>query len=136
VRALNRDLHLGVEIVGMPIVREADGLAMSSRNAYLTPDQRRQAIALWRGLQASRRAASDGVFAAGPLKEAVRAEVRGAGLQEEYIELVDASTLERLDGLSAGQGARMLVAGGGGSARLVESIRLGGRPPPAPTEEA
>jgi len=124
IRALNRDLHLGVEIVGMPIVREPDGLAMSSRNAYLSSEQRRQATALWRGLLAARRAAAAGVLAALALKEAVRAEVKGAKLQEEYIELVDASSLERLDGLSPGRSARMLVAVRVGSTRLIDNIGL------------
>ena len=124
IRALNRDLHLGAEIVGMPIVREPDGLAMSSRNAYLTPDQRRQATALWRGLLAARRAAAGGVSAAGALKDAVRDEVKGARLQEEYIELVDASSLQRLEGLSPGRSARMLVAVRVGSTRLIDNIGL------------
>jgi len=126
IRALNRDLHLGVEIVGVPIVREPDGLAMSSRNAYLRSDQRRQATALWRGLLAARSAAAAGISAAGTLKEAVRAEVKAAGLQEEYIELVDASSLERLEGLSSGRSARMLVAVRVGSTRLIDNIGLEG----------
>ena len=126
IRALNRDLHLGVEIVGMPIVRESDGLAMSSRNAYLTPEQRRKATALWRGLLAAHRAAAAGVSGAPVLKEAVRVEVKGAQLQDEYIELVDAASLERLEGLSPGRRARMLAAVRVGSTRLIDNIGLEG----------
>jgi pantoate--beta-alanine ligase len=126
IRALNRDLHLGAEIVGMPIVREADGLAMSSRNAYLTPDERQRARALWRGLQAAQRLAFHGVSQASPLKEAVRRELKAARIQEDYIELVNASTLERIESLAFTPQARILLAALLGNTRLIDNIGLEG----------
>lgn len=126
IRALNRDLYLGAEIVGMPIVREADGLAMSSRNAYLTPGERRRATALWRGLQAAQRLAFRGVSQAASLKEAVRQELQAAQIREDYLELVDASTLERIDRLALAKQARILLAAVLGTTRLIDNIGLEG----------
>jgi len=126
IRALNRDFHLGAEIVGMPIVREADGLAMSSRNAYLTPGERQRATALWRGLQAAQRLAFRGVSQAGSLKEAVRQELQAAQIREDYLELVDASTLERIDSLAFAKQARILLAVYLGTTRLIDNIGLEG----------
>jgi pantoate--beta-alanine ligase len=126
IRALNRDLHLGAEIVGMPTVREADGLAMSSRNAYLTPNQRQRATALWRGLQAAQRLAFRGVSEAASLKEAVRQELQAAQIREDYVELVDASSLEPIDSLAFAKQARILLAAYLGTTRLIDNIGLEG----------
>jgi pantoate--beta-alanine ligase len=126
IRALNRDLYLGAEIVGMPIVREADGLAMSSRNAYLTPGERQRATALWRGLQAAQRLAFRGVSQAASLKEAVRQELQAAQIREDFVELVDAYTLERIDTLAFAKQARILLAAFVGTTRLIDNIGLEG----------
>lgn len=101
IRRMSRDLDLGVEVVGMPIVREADGLAMSSRNAYLSPDERRRAPSIFRGLTAARDLFARGQRDAARLVEAARAPVESAGLRLDYLELRDAETLalrERADG--------------------------------------
>src|SRR5215468_8327472 len=91
VRRMVRDLDFGVEIVGVPIVREPDGLAMSSRNAYLSADERQEALSLSRGL-----AAAEARFRAGErdpdrLVEAAHAQLAG---RVDYVELRDAETLE------------------------------------------
>jgi pantoate--beta-alanine ligase len=127
IRRMVRDLDLGVEIVGMPIVRDPDGLALSSRNAYLTGEQREQALGLSRGLRAS-----EALFAAGErdgarLLNAAReilAPLIGAGaLGLDYLELRDAESLapvERVEGPAV-----IAVAGRIGTTRLIDNVVLG-----------
>lgn len=123
VRRLALDLHLGVEVVGMPIFREADGLAMSSRNAYLTPAERRRALALHRGLEAARQRFREGTAEAEALLGAVRDALRAEDVREDYVALVDPNTLEPL---RHGTGrARLLVAGYVGATRLIDNAALG-----------
>jgi pantoate--beta-alanine ligase len=123
VRRLSTDLHLGVEVVGMPIFREPDGLAMSSRNAYLAPDERRRALALHRGLAAARQRFAGGVDEAAPLLEAVRTALRAEDVKEDYVALVDENTLAPLNrGTSR---ARLLVAAYVGATRLIDNVELG-----------
>src|SRR4029077_20630349 len=86
IRRMTADLDMGVEIVGMPIVREPDGLAMSSRNAYLSPDERRRALALSRGLFAARDRAATGERDAAALVETARAPLAGQVDRVEYVE--------------------------------------------------
>lgn len=126
IQALNRDLHLGVDIVGMPTVREPDGLAMSSRNAYLSPEERRRALSLSRGLRAAQALLREGTREAGALVGAVRRELEAAGLREDYVELVDAERLKPLASVAPGQSARMLVAAFSGTTRLIDNMPLDG----------
>lgn len=126
IKALNHDLHLGVDIVGMPTVREADGLAMSSRNAYLSAEERQRALSLSRGLRAAQALAREGTREAGALVGAVRRELEAAGLREDYVELVDAERLTPLASLAAGQPARLLVAAFSGTTRLIDNMPVGG----------
>ena len=126
IQALNRDLHLGVDIVGMPTVREPDGLAMSSRNAYLSPEERRRALSLSRGLRAAQALLKEGTREAGALVGAVRRELEAAGLREDYVELVDAERLRPLASVAPGQSARLLVAAFSGSTRLIDNMPLDG----------
>jgi pantoate--beta-alanine ligase len=133
VRRLVRDLCLDVEIAGAPIVREADGLALSSRNANLDPEARREAPCLSRALDAAERALAAGEtrsaellrVAAGELARARRAEV-------DYAELRDPETLEPAPARLAGPAllalaVRFQAPGGGAGVRLIDNRVL--RPP-------
>lgn len=122
VRRLAADLHLGVDIVGAPIVREADGLAMSSRNVYLTPDERQRAPAIQRGLAAAKTALERGEKDARAVCEIVRRHLRDAQAREDYVELVDAGTLRPLDRVD--RPARLLVAAYFGKTRLIDNVGL------------
>ena len=124
IRRLAVDLHLGVEVVGMPIVRVADGLAMSSRNAYLSPVERTRALALSRGLGAARARWAAGERQADVLREAARAELRAAEVREDYVELVTPDTLEPLARAERAD-ARLLVAGFVGTTRLIDNTAVG-----------
>jgi len=126
IRALNRDLHLGVDIIGMPTVREPDGLALSSRNAYLSPEERRRALSLSRGLKAAQALLREGTREAGALVGAVRRELEAAGLREDYVALVDAEQLRPLVTVAPGQAARLLVAAFSGTTRLIDNMPLAG----------
>lgn len=123
--ALERDLNLGVDIVGMPTVREPDGLAMSSRNAYLSPEERHRALALSRGLSAARELCRNGTRESSALVGAVRRELEAVGLREDYVELVDATSLTPLSAVTPGQSARMLVAAFAGTTRLIDNQPIG-----------
>jgi pantoate--beta-alanine ligase len=126
IRALNRDLHLGADIVGMPTIREPDGLALSSRNAYLSPPERARALALSRGLRAAAALLAQGERSADALTGAVRHELAGAELREDYVSLVDAESLQALPHVAAGQRARLLVAAFAGTTRLIDNGPLQG----------
>lgn len=126
IRALNRDLDLGAEIVGLPTVRESDGLAMSSRNAYLSADERARALGISRGLRAAQHLQKNGVSEARELVMAVRRELELSQIREDYVELVDAQTLRPLTRVAEGQAARLLVAGFLGSTRLIDNAAIGG----------
>ena len=124
IRALNADLNLGVEIVGMPTVREVDGLALSSRNTYLSADERRQALAISRGLKAAQQLAKAGERDAGVLVERIRDFLREQKLREDYVGLVDAQTLEPLQQLVPGVPARALIAAFVGNTRLIDNLSV------------
>lgn len=126
LRALSRDLAFGIEIVGMPTVREADGLALSSRNHYLSPDERARAASLSRGLRAAQALARRGVVDVRELVTAIRAELEASGVRQEYVEIVDAETLKPLARLDSSRPARALVAGYLGTTRLIDNVALGG----------
>jgi pantoate--beta-alanine ligase len=114
------DLNLGVEIVGIPTVREDDGLALSSRNAYLSPDERRRAVALPRALQAAGEAIAGGARVADVLAQA-RETLAGAGFAKvDYFALVDAGTLEALD--RPAEAMRLIAAAQIGATRLIDNM--------------
>ncbi len=97
IRRMTRDLDLAVEIVGMPIVREDDGLALSSRNAYLSDEERAQGLCLYRALETARALFAGGEREAEVLVGAARRVIAEAALARiDYVELRDAATLEAL----------------------------------------
>jgi pantoate--beta-alanine ligase len=124
IKTLSRDLDLGVEIVGLPTVREPDGLAMSSRNAYLSPDERSRALALARGLRAAQRLAAEGEHRVERLVARIRLELEAAQVREDYVEVRDAETLAELSVLRPGRPARALIAGYVGSTRLIDNVGI------------
>jgi pantoate--beta-alanine ligase len=122
IRALVRDLDLDVEVVGMPIVREQDGLAMSSRNAYLSAEERRRALALSRALFEARDRVRAGERDAPPLVAGARGRIEAAGARVDYVEVVHPETLEPVGRADAG--SVMLVAAFVGRTRLIDNLRL------------
>jgi pantoate--beta-alanine ligase len=123
IRQMSRDLHLDSEIVECPIVREPDGLAMSSRNAYLTPTERRAAAVLYRVLDEARAAISRGERDALRLTAALRESLRAEPLAEiDYVELVDAGTLESVTRLR--QVCVALLAVRIGAVRLLDNLLI------------
>ena len=124
IKALNADLNLGVEIVGMPTVREPDGLALSSRNTYLSADERRQALALSRGLKAAQALAKAGERDAQVLLERIRGFLTDAKIREDYVALVNAQTLQPLLRLEPGVPARALIAAFVGKTRLIDNLSV------------
>jgi len=123
IRRMVRDLNLDVQIVVCPIIREADGLAMSSRNAYLDPQQRKQALVLYRALTRIHFLSDGGERNVHTLIDAgkqVIAEERGAKL--DYLEIVDPNTLEPVEDIS--KGALVAVAAWIGTTRLIDNLGL------------
>lgn len=124
IRQMTIDLNMPVEIAGMPIVREPDGLAMSSRNVYLSPDERGRALCLKRALDAARAAFASGERSVNAL-EALLKGVLGQeqGVVIDYAEIRDGLTLERSDFAVAGSLAAIAVRIG--KTRLIDNCLLG-----------
>ena len=123
IQLMARDLHLDTEIIVCPIVREADGLAMSSRNAYLSPEERRAATVLRRALDAARAAIERGERDAPRLIAAMREIIRSEPLaQPDYVELVDAETLEPVTRLR--RICLALLAARFGATRLIDNLLI------------
>lgn len=122
VHRMVADLNLAVTVVGCETIREADGLAMSSRNALLSADARAKAPALHAALQRAAAAIRDGVAVSKAMK-AARVDVLAAGFEEvEYIELRSAAMLERVSTLA--EPARMLAAARIGGVRMIDNIAV------------
>ena len=123
IRKLVLDLDMPVEIVVGDTVREADGLALSSRNSYLTPDQRAEAPVLYRALSAARTAFAAGERDADALRRLVRT-VLGEGLAPatDYVSVADPRTLEELTTLT--DGALVSLAVRFGATRLIDNVLL------------
>ena len=123
IRRMVRDLNLPVEIVACTIVREADGLAMSSRNAYLDAQQRKQALVLYRSLMRVQQLVDAGEQSAAKLVAAGREEFAAESkVRLDYFEIVDPETLDPIGDIS--QGALVAVAAFVGSTRLIDNLPL------------
>jgi pantoate--beta-alanine ligase len=125
IRRMARDLHMMLEIVGCPIVRAADGLALSSRNAYLTEAERKAAPVLHRALRAAAERAAAGETDAGRLVAQVREQIAAEPLARiDYVEAVDDETLETVRVVKG----RVLVAVAAhfGRARLIDNVVVSG----------
>ena len=120
IRRMVSDLAMDVEIVGHPIVREADGLAMSSRNAYLTSAERQAALCLSRALCKAERLVRRGEVTAAKIVDRVRAELDNEPLVAvEYVKLCDVETLDEVDKI--GEPALLALAARIGKARLIDN---------------
>jgi pantoate--beta-alanine ligase len=125
IRRMVRDLDFPVEIEVLPTVREPDGLAMSSRNAYLSPEERRRAPALIRALRAAETAAASGETRASAALDAAAGELERAGIVPEYLEARDAESLAPVESFN-GRPVLVAVAARLGRARLIDNVVIGG----------
>jgi pantoate--beta-alanine ligase len=123
IRRMASDLAMPTAIIGAPTVREDDGLAMSSRNRYLEPKERKQATGLFRAVEAMQNAAAAGEQDTDALLDIGRASLKHDGIQPEYLEIRDAETLQAP---IPGQQARVFVAAPIGEARLIDNMPLDG----------
>ncbi|MDB4989787.1 MAG: Pantoate--beta-alanine ligase [Myxococcaceae bacterium] len=120
---LARDLELMVELVGMPTVREPDGLALSSRNRYLDAEHRVRALAIANGLRKAHDAYSEGERDGASLAALARAPIEAAFDRIDYVAAVDPETLEPIEGQAEAQ--LILVAAQLGATRLIDNLVLG-----------
>jgi pantoate--beta-alanine ligase len=125
IRRMVRDLDYPVQIDVLPTVREPDGLALSSRNAYLSSEERQQATALIRALRAAEAVAKSGETRPQVALDAARAELERAGIDPEYLEARDAKGLAPAESLN-GQPVLVAVAARVGRARLIDNLVIGG----------
>jgi pantoate--beta-alanine ligase len=123
IRRMTADLNFPVEVVACPIVREPDGLAMSSRNAYLDPQQRKQALALHRSLLCAKRSWDFGERSAAKIVAAAREEFAAEkSVRLDYLEIVDPDNLDPVGDVA--NGALVAVAAYVGPTRLIDNILL------------
>ncbi|KAJ1855789.1 pantoate-beta-alanine ligase [Coemansia sp. RSA 2703] len=124
LRAMVGDMHFPVKLQVVPTVRAEDGLALSSRNVYLTEEQRKRAPAFYRGMCKAKELYASGVVGRDALITAVAAEAASEGLEIEYIRLSDPNTLEEVDAV-ASSGAILSGAWRMGTTRLIDNILIG-----------
>ncbi len=124
IRRMVQDLNFGIEIIGGPTVREEDGLAMSSRNAYLRPDQRAAALSLYQSLRQSRTLVDEGERQADTIIAAAAQHIASFnGTISDYIVIIDPETLAEMAVID--RPARMALAVKVGSTRLIDNMALG-----------
>ena len=126
LRAMVRDLNFPLKLIVCPTVREPDGLAMSSRNRYLTSNERAQSLVLYRALSEARGAAHRGIRDAGKLRDTMMRVMQDEPAAEmEYVEVVDPDTLLPIEDVS--EGALLAIAARVGGTRLIDNVLM----PPA-----
>ncbi len=127
IERMVKDLNMDVEIVGMPTVREEDGLAASSRNVYLSPEERKAALSLYRSLRRAEELFSEGVRESQRILEEVKKVLEAEPLVKiDYVHVCDPETLEDIEG-PIGERALVAVAAKVGTTRLIDNTLLGGR---------
>jgi pantoate--beta-alanine ligase len=125
IEALARDLNFETEVVACPTIRESDGLALSSRNAYLNAEERAAAPIIYRALQVGQNAVVRGEKSTSQLLHFMRDELnREPRLQIEYLATVNSDSLEPIERLLREKPARALIAARAGSTRLIDNIEL------------
>lgn len=122
IRRMARDLDFALDILGAPIARDTDGLALSSRNAYLSKEQRAAAVAFPDALKAAAKAIAGGADVAQALAKAEADIVNGGFDSVDYVALADADSLERLSNFS--KPARLLAAARMGKTRLIDNLAV------------
>ncbi|MBF0200347.1 MAG: pantoate--beta-alanine ligase [Desulfamplus sp.] len=123
IKQLNKDLNFGINIVGAPIVRETDGLAMSSRNAYLRPEERESALSLSRSLEKAKKMVASGTTKSSIVKEHIREYIEGFEHTEiDYISICDPETLDDMETID--KPALLAMAVQVGRARLIDNTIL------------
>ena len=127
IRKMNADLNLGVDVVTMPTVREPDGLALSSRNAYLTPEERETAPAIYRALCAAEDVWRRGERDAGRIQRAAHNILGREPLIDavDYVSVVDADTMRPLATVPDGRRVMIAIAVRLGAVRLIDNVVLG-----------
>jgi pantoate--beta-alanine ligase len=125
LRRMVADLDYPIELIVMPTVREPDGLAMSSRNAYLSPEERERARALSRALLRVQESVDSGETSATAALAAARAELEGAGIEPEYLEARDADDLSEVSSFN-GRPVLVALAAQVGRARLIDNVVIRG----------
>ncbi len=131
IERMTRDLLLPVEVVGLCTLRQSDGLALSSRNAYLSPEERERALGIPRALSAAVAAFAAGERRAGALRAAALPFLERANLRLDYLTLADADALVPIaDDAPSGERALLAVAGFMGKTRLIDNVVLGEDPAP------
>ncbi|MDN5354714.1 MAG: pantoate--beta-alanine ligase [Candidatus Cloacimonadota bacterium] len=122
LQQMTRDLNFDVEVVGCPIVREADGLAMSSRNEYLSDQDRKRAVCLFQSLQRAQELAQNGQRDVEAIKTAMRRIIENNNGEIDYIEIVDSQTLQKKEKID--KNCRALVAVKYGKTRLIDNLKI------------
>lgn len=122
IRRLTTDLGIGSAIVGMPTVRDPDGLALSSRNALLSSDERRRAVALPGALKQAREAILKGEAIGAALQQAKQSLIEAGFLKIDYVALVDSETLEPLE--QPARAMRLIAAATIGTTRLIDNLAV------------
>lgn len=124
VKRMVKDLNMDIEIVGCPIIREADGLAKSSRNTYLSPESRKQAVILSKSVFMAKQMILDGERDAAKVKKAMTDMINTMPLADiDYVEIVDVNTMKNIDKIE-GDILCAIAVNMGGEARLIDNVML------------
>jgi pantoate--beta-alanine ligase len=124
IKRLNLDLDLGVDVIGMPTIREADGLAMSSRNKYLSPEERIKALTIFRAMNEAKHSVANGQLRANILIPQAVATLEQAGFKVDYVEIRDSTELQALTVVVPNVTARIFVAAYMGKTRLIDNLEI------------